>query len=98
MKTLLTAVSIVCVLSFAAAAQEVPTAMPYPTKAVEQSPFLPIPNSHIIAGYAGPTLPAGWQIVNVESVIQNGTSVQLWLVYLWKPSTRQTYGYLVGLN
>jgi hypothetical protein len=36
--------------------------------------------------------------MNVESLIQNGTSVQAWLVYLYNPSTHQTAGWLIGLN
>jgi len=74
-------------------------AQPYPLRQQDvQSPMAPTPGWHMIASYPGPTIPVGWQVINVESVIQNGTSVQLWLVYLYKPTTRQTAGWLIGLN
>ena len=65
---------------------------------MELQPNSPSPDWHFIATFYGPSVPAGWQIINIESVIQDGTSIQAWLVYLYNPTSRQTAGWLVGLN
>ena len=101
MKTLLISV-IAFAMPFMAGAQEVNQPMSafqsYPMQATIKTPMAPTPSWHMIAGYYGPIIPAGWQVMNVESLIQNGTSVQAWLVYLYNPSTHQTAGWLIGLN
>lgn len=88
-----------CVLPFVAGAQDTQTTPPWPTKTVERSPFLlPEPDSHVVSNRPLPPIPAGWQIINIESVIQNGNSVQAVLVYLWKPATRQSSVMVVVMN
>jgi len=61
------------------------------------TPLIPSPNWHLIRSVVGPTIPAGWQIIGVEGVLQNGNSMSGWQVYLYKPTTRQTAGWLIGI-
>ena len=60
-------------------------------------PLIPNPNFHIIRQVPGPTLNPGWVLVGAEAVLQNGNTLSEWQLYVFKPSTRQTYGILVGL-
>jgi len=60
-------------------------------------PVIPNPNFHIIRQVPGPTLNPGWVLVGAEAVLQNGNTLNTWQLYVFKPSTRQTYGILVGL-
>ena len=39
----------------------------------------------------------GWVLVGAEAVLQNGNTLNGWQVYLFKPSTRQTYYVLIGM-
>jgi hypothetical protein len=61
------------------------------------TPLIQGPNWHLIRSVAGPTIPGGWQIVGVEGVLQDGNSMSAWQVYLYKPTTRQTAGWLIGI-
>ena len=65
---------------------------------MELQPDSPSPNWHLITTVYGPSIPAGWQVINMESLIQDGTTVQAWLVYLYNPTTRQTANWVVALN
>src|SRR5262245_25696872 len=58
-------------------------------------PLVPSPNWHLIRNVPGPTLSPGWVLVGAEAVLQNGNSMSAWQLYLYKPSTRQTYGVLI---
>jgi hypothetical protein len=82
--------------------QPKPVDLTPPTNMVEQQPgappLIPSPNWYLIASKPGPNIPAGWQIVNIEAVLQNGNSMTGWLVYMYNPSTRQTWGYLIGIQ
>jgi len=60
-------------------------------------PLVPSPNYHVIRTVPGPTLSPGWVLVGAEAVLQNGNSMTAWQLYLFKPSTRQTSGVLIGL-
>lgn len=60
-------------------------------------PLVPSPNWHLIRNVAGPTLPPGWVLVGVEAVLQNGNTMSGWQLYLYKPSTKQTAGWLIGI-
>jgi hypothetical protein len=55
-------------------------------------------NWYFIATTYGPSIPPGWQLLRIEAVIQNGNTVSGWQVYLYNPATRQTAGWLVGIN
>jgi len=101
MKTIL--IAIVGLMPLVANAQTV--ARPAPSLQVSEAPvqsMLTAPNQamgwYFIATSYGPPIPAGWQIVNIEALMQNGNSMTAWLVYLYNPATRQTAGWLVGLN
>jgi len=59
--------------------------------------MLPSPNWYLVASRPGPGIPAGWQIVNIEAVLQGGNSMTAWLIYMYNPTTRQTWGYLIGM-
>ena len=52
----------------------------------------------LISAAYGPSIPAGWQLVDVEGVIYQGNSINRWQVYLYNPSTRQTAGWLIQIN
>jgi len=99
-----------CLLPILAGAQPNQSNQPYQpkpldltqsTNMVEQQlgtpPLIPSPNWHVIASRPGPNIAPGWQIVNIETVLQNGNSMTAWLMYLYNPSTRQTMGYLIGM-
>src|SRR5438309_2243444 len=53
-------------------------------------PTMPSPSWQLVRSYFGPTIPAGWTIANIESVIYQGNSLNEFVVYLYNPSTRQT--------
>jgi hypothetical protein len=59
-------------------------------------PLIPNPNFHIISQFPGPLLNPGWVLVGAEAVLRNGNTTSEWQLYVFKPSTRQTYGILVG--
>ncbi len=54
-------------------------------------------NWYFIATSYGPNIPAGWQVIGVEGVIQNGNSMSGYQLYLYNPTTRQTAGWLIGV-
>jgi hypothetical protein len=60
-------------------------------------PTMPNPGYQFIRGDYGPTIPAGWTLVNIEAVLQNGNSLTAWLLYLYNPSTHQTAGWLIDI-
>jgi hypothetical protein len=60
-------------------------------------PVIPTPNYHVIRQVPGPILNPGWVLVGAEAVLQNGNTLNEWQLYVFKPSTRQTYGILIGL-
>ena len=98
---------IACVLPILAGAQPNQPDQPKPLDLTQSSnmverqlgapPLNPSPNWHVIASRPGPNIAPGWQIVNIETVLQNGNSMTAWLVYLYNPTTRQTMGYLIGM-
>jgi len=60
------------------------------------TPLVPSPGSwQLIRAVYGPTLPPGWVLNGAESVLQNGNSMNAWVMYLYNPSTRQTAGWLI---
>jgi hypothetical protein len=106
MKTLLIAV-IACALPFVAGAQDNNNPpfkrgdrVEFPAYSAQdtQVPLSPTPNWRMVAAYYGPNIPFGWQVINIESVIQDGTSVTAWLIYLYNPTTHQTAGWLISLQ
>ena len=66
---------------------------------VAELPQTPTPMSwSMIRQAVGPSIPAGWQVVGIEGVIYNGNSVNRWQYYLYNPTTRATYGWLIQVN
>ena len=62
-------------------------------------PQTPTPMSWVrLASADGPRIPAGWQIVGIETVLSNGNSVNRWIYYLYNPSTRATAGWIIQVN
>lgn len=61
-------------------------------------PMLPNPNWSLIRSAYGPTLPPGWTLIGAESVLQDGNSMNVWVMYMYKPSTRQTAGWLIQVQ
>jgi len=60
--------------------------------------MLPNPSWSLIRAAYGPTLPPGWVLIGAESVLQDGNSMNVWAMYIYKPSTRQTAGWLIQIN
>jgi hypothetical protein len=60
-------------------------------------PLAPSPDFHVIRQVPGPILNPGWVLVGAEAVLRNGNTLAQWQLYVFKPSTRQTYGILIGL-
>ena len=60
-------------------------------------PMLPSADWHLIRNVAGPTLPPGWVLIGAEAVIPHGNTMSAWQLYLYKPSTRQTSGWLISI-
>ena len=103
MKTLLIAIVSVLPLVAGAEPEIKPMDLSKRSGVVEQipgtpTPMMPSPNWYMIASRPGPAIPAGWQLVGIEAVLQNGNSMNGWLMYLYNPTTRQTYGWLIGTN
>ena len=65
-----------------------------------RTPNVPTPTNswHIVAAALGPSIPVGWQIINVEGVIYQGDSVNGWQVYLYNPANRQTACCIVSIT
>ena len=61
-------------------------------------PMLPSPNWTLLRAAYGPTLPPGWTLIGADSVLEDGNSMNIWVMYLYKPSTRQTAGWLVQVQ
>ena len=103
MKTLLIAIVSILPLVAGAEPQMKPMDLSKRTGLVEQMPGAPTPmiqnpSWYMIANRPGPTIPPGWQLVGIEAVLQNGSSMNGWLMSLFNPTTRQTYGWLIGTN
>ena len=78
--------------------ESLPTTFPQYVKQDPQTRFTQPSSWHWIGAYNGPAIPAGWQVVNVESLVQNGTMVRAWMMYLYNPTTHQTAGWLIGVD
>jgi len=90
--------AIVSLLPLAAMAETNSVAVNAPGLALaEQAPAIPVGNWHLIRSDALPTLPAGWVVINMMPLIQNGNSMAAVQIFLRNANTRQNAVWLVGL-